>query len=139
MACIEGSTIRTEVAVARLLMAALALMNLGFSIWVFFAPGTISAFVGLTMSSVDAQSEVRAMYGGLIGGLGIINLLGALNPARLNSAFWATAWAFTGVGIVRFLSCLYFSISGWQLLFSLSELAASIVCFWWLRKMENTV
>ena len=121
---------------ARLMMAALAVMNLGFSIWVFFAPDTISAFVGLSMTTGDAQSEVRAMYGGLIGGLGIINLIGALNPLRLHSAFWATAWAFTGVGIVRFLSCLYFSISGWQLLFSVSEIAASIVCFWWLRNME---
>ena len=124
---------------ARLMMAALAVMNLVFSVWVFFAPDTISAFVGLAMATGDAQSEVRAMYGGLIGGLGIINLIGALNPARLHSAFWATAWAFTGVGIARFLSCLYFSISGWQLLFSVSELAASIVCFWWLRKMENPV
>ena len=121
---------------ARLMMAALAVMNLGFSDWVLFAPDTILAFVGLTMTTGDAQSEVRAMYGGLIGGLGIINLIGALNPARLHPALWATAWAFTGVGIVRFLSCLYFSISGWQLVFSVSELAASIVCFWVLRRLE---
>ena len=85
---------RMEVAMARLMMAALAVMNLGFSVWVLFAPDTISAFVGLAMTTGDAQSEVRAMYAGLIGGLGIINLIGALNPARLHPALWATAWAY---------------------------------------------
>ena len=123
---------------ARLLMWFLAIANLGFLVWASLDPFTIIGFVGLEAASPDANSEVRAMYGGLIGGLGVISLIGALNPKRLDSAVWATAWAFAGVGIVRMCSCLAFGIGGWQIIFSVSELAGSATCFWLLSRLENT-
>ena len=123
---------------ARLLMWFFAITNLGFLVWAVLDPFTIANFVGLEAASPDANSEVRAMYGGLIGGLGAVSLIGALSPKRLESSVWATAWAFTGIGLVRICSCLIFSIDGWQLVFSLSELAAAVTCFWLLARMEAT-
>lgn len=123
---------------ARLLMWFFAIMNLGFLVWAVLDPFTIAKFVGLEAISLDANSELRAMYGGLIGSLGVISLIGALNPKRLESAVWATAWAFAGVGMVRICSCLAFGIGGWQIIFSVSEIAGSATCFWLLSRLDSS-
>ena len=123
---------------ARLLMGLLALMNLLFLWWVLFNPIDVVEFVGLAAVSPTAQVEIRSMYGGLIGGLGVINLLGALSPKRLGAALWATAWAFAGVGVVRAISCAVYGIGGWQLVFATSEIAACVTCFWLLSRQPHT-
>ena len=119
------------------LMWLLAVMNLGFLLWVVIDPFPVARFVGLTGAESQAQVELRAMYGGLIGGIGVLNLLGALNPQRLNAALWCTAWTFTGVGMVRSLSCLTFGIGGVQALFALSEIGAAVTCFMLLSFLEK--
>ncbi len=121
---------------ARLMMWLLAVMNLGFMVWVLFDPYTPAQFVGLNPQDIRAGVELRAMYGGLIGGLGIINLVGALKPERLMSAVWATGWAFVGVGVVRSISCLAIGISGWQAIFAFCELCAAVVCFGLLNRSK---
>ena len=123
---------------ARALMWFFAVTNLGFLVWALINPEAIAAFVGLSAVAPDAQAELRAMYGGLIGGLGVLNLVGAIRPNRLNSAVWATAWVFTGVGLVRAGSCAHYGIGGWQLVFAVSEVAAAITCFWLLQRLECT-
>ena len=119
------------------LMLFLAAMNLSFMVWVLFYPFKVAAFVGLSFLNENAETELRAMYGGLIGGLGMVNLIGALNPKRTESAIWATAWTFLGVGVVRSLGCFYFGIYAWQGIFALSELACSAVCFVMLRSFPT--
>ena len=124
---------------ARALMWLLAVTNLGFMVWVIIDPYTPAEFVGLMPKNEMAGAELRTMYGGLIGGLGVINLVGALKPERLNSAVWATGWAFAGVGIVRSASCIALAISGWQVVFAVSELVAAAVCFGLLKTGKCTV
>ena len=114
---------------ARVFMWALALMNLAFLIWVVIDPIPTAHFVGLAAHETQAQAELRAMYGGLIGGIGVLNLLGALHPHRLSSALWCTAWTFTGVGVVRTVSCVLLGIGGVQALFAALEIGASLTSF----------
>ena len=121
---------------ARPFMLLLALMNLGFMIWVFFYPFKTAAFVGLSALNGNAETELRTMYGGLIGGLGIINLLGALNPRRTENAVWVTAWTFLGVGIVRSCGCLFFNADAWQIIFAISEMIAAATCFIMLKSLN---
>ena len=128
---------KTSQKIAILLMWLLAVMNLGFLLWVVIDPMPTARFVGLTGAEPQAYVELRAMYGGLIGGLGILNLLGALYPKRLPSAVWSTAWTFAGVGTVRSVSCLILGIGGVQALFALTELGASLTSFILLSKLEN--
>ena len=117
-------------------MLLLAVMNLGFMIWVLFYPFKTAAFVGLSALNENAEIELRTMYGGLIGGLGIINLLGALKPKRTENAVWATAWSFLGVGIVRSCGCLFFNADVWQIIFAISEMIAAATCFIMLKSLS---
>ena len=119
------------------LMWFLGLMNLGFLGWVIYAPFPIAEYVGISAAQPQAGAEIRAMYGGLIGGLGVLNIIGARIPQRLIPALWCTAWTFAGVGSVRSMSCLYLGLGGVQALFAVSELLASITCFLLLRALEQ--
>ena len=121
---------------ARPFMLLLAVMNLGFMIWVLFYPFETAAFVGLSALNENAEIELRTMYGGLIGGLGIINLLGALKPKRTENAVWATAWSVLGVGIVRSCGCLFFNADVWQIIFAISEMIAAATCFIMLKSLS---
>ena len=49
--------------------------ELGFYDLGIFLPFKTAAFVGLSALNGNAETELRTMCGGLIGGLGIINLL----------------------------------------------------------------
>lgn len=119
------------------LMWFLGLTNLGFLAWVVFDPQPVAEFAGLSASQPQAGSELRAMYGGLIGGLGVLNIIGARVPQRLIPAIWCTAWTFAGVGLVRSVSCIYLGIGGLQALFAASEVLASVTCFVLLRALER--
>lgn len=59
----------------------LGLMNLGFLAWVIVSPIPIAEYVGLSAAQPRAGAELRAMYGGLIGGLGVLNIIGARSQA----------------------------------------------------------
>ena len=119
------------------LMWFLGLMNLGFLAWVILDPIPVAEYVGLSAAQPRAGAELRAMYGGLIGGIGVLNLIGACAPQRLIPALWCTAWTFAGVGSVRSISCLYLGIGGLQAVFAVSEILASVTCFILLSVLER--
>ena len=123
--------------IARSLMLLLAVMTLAFMIWVLVYPFKIAAFVGLSALHENAEIELRSMKRGLIGHLGLINLFGALRPKRTESAVWATAWTFLGVGIVRSCGCLYFNADVWQITFAVSEMMAAATCFFMLKRLSS--
>ena len=124
--------------IAVALMWLLGLMNLGFLAWVIFNPLPIADYVGLSVAEPQAGAELRAMYGGLIGGLGVLNIIGARASNRLIPAIWCTAWTFAGVGSVRSISCLYLGIGGAQALFATLEVLASVTCFLLMMTLERT-
>ena len=84
---------------ARITMGLMAIANLGYMLWVLMDPVTGAQFMGVIAESATGHVELRAMYAGLIGGLGFVNLLGAIKPHRLQSALWATAWILCTVGM----------------------------------------
>ena len=118
------------------LLIILGVMNVPFALWVLFDPVPVIEFGGLAESSPVALAEVRAMYGGLIGGLGVISVIGAWREERTAAALWANAWAFSGIAVVRSLSCLASGLLGAQALFSLLEVAAAVTCFVVLSRVE---
>ncbi|MEE2785913.1 MAG: hypothetical protein VX589_01145 [Myxococcota bacterium] len=122
---------------ARTTMWLLAITNLGYMVWVLFDPETGARFMGLVPGAPIGQVELRAMYAGLIGGLGIINLIGAINPTRLTSALWASAWLLGSVGLVRGISCVALGFGGWHAVFTGFELAAALVCAGLMRMQTN--
>ena len=119
------------------LLVILGVMNVPFAVWVIVDPVPVIEFGGLTVASPVALTEVRAMYGGLIGGLGILSLIGAWREERTAAALWANAWAFSGIAVVRSLSCLASGLWGAQALFSLLEIAAGVTCFLMLTRVER--
>ena len=113
---------------ARIVMWIMAVANLGYMIWVVLDPNTGARYMGVVANEPSGYVELRAMYAGLIGGLGFINLAGALKPERLPSALWASACLLGSVGIVRGASCLWHGIGGAHIAFAFLELAAASVC-----------
>ncbi len=123
--------------IARSLLIFLGVMNVPFAVWVIMDPVPVAEFAGLVVTSPVAESEIRAMYGGLIGGLGALSLVGAWNKTRMAAAIWANAWAFLGIALVRSASCLALGLWGAQAFFSALEIFASITCFIVLRRIET--
>ncbi|MEE2645546.1 MAG: DUF4345 family protein [Myxococcota bacterium] len=122
---------------ARGLLALLAVINLGFALWIVNDPYTVAEALSLVPAGPDAGAELRAMYGGLVGGLGWISLLGAIKPSRRLPALWANGWSFAGIGIVRILACLSLQLWSAQLIYALFELCAAGVCLALLRRLER--
>ena len=52
----------------KVLLIILGIMNVPFAIWVLVDPVPVIEFGGLTVASPVALTEIRSMYGGLIGG-----------------------------------------------------------------------
>ena len=118
------------------LLIILGIMNVPFAIWVLVDPVPVIEFGGLTVASPVALTEIRSMYGGLIGGLGLLSLIGAWRDRRTAAALWANGWAFSGIASVRTVSCLVSGTLGAQALFSLLEIAAAVTCFLVLKRVE---
>ena len=57
----------------RALMLFLGVVNLGFALWVLIDPLPVASALALSPSGPAAAAELRAMYGGLIGGFGVLN------------------------------------------------------------------
>ena len=122
---------------ARGLLALLAVVNLGFALWIINDPYQVAEALSLVPAGPDAGAELRAMYGGLVGGLGWISLLGVINPTRRLSALWANGWSFAGIGVVRALACASLQLWSAQLIYALFELCAAGICLALLRGLEK--
>lgn len=70
---------------------------LGYGLYCLFVPSTLTTFAGLTPSTLTAEVEIRAMYGGLQSAVGVLALIGALRPARAD-------------GVLLTLACLYLGL-----------------------------
>ena len=121
----------------RALMLSLGVINLGFALWMIFDPLPVARALALSPAGPEAAAELRAMYGGLIGGFGAINLIGALRPQRLCAALWISGWSFLGIGGVRLLSCILLGISGAQIIYAAFELCCASLSLYLLSRLER--
>ena len=121
----------------RALMLFLGVINLGFALWVIIDPFPVASALALSSAGPAAAAELRAMYGGLIGGFGVLNLIGGLRQERLCAALWVSGWSFLGIGSVRLLSCLLLEISGAQLIYATFELCCAFLSLYLLSRLEQ--
>ena len=91
---------------ARLFLAVSTLVWLPYGIYCFFAPGFLAGAAGVESLSPTGSTELRAMYGGLQAGIGMLTLSGALSEAMTRPALLAIAFLCSGLGSTRLLGAL---------------------------------
>ena len=67
-------------------------------------PQTLLTPLGLQVEGVSAHNEIRAAYGGMHIGIGMLLLAGAVRPAFRRSALWVGLTFMGGLTIGRFVS-----------------------------------
>ena len=107
----------------------LAIIHVVFGGWVLWDPTVLAAYVDLELAGPQAATELRAMYGGLIIGFGMIQVRGFLKPEHRQAATEATGWIFAGVALGRGIGFLSGPIVGLQPLFFAGEVALSAACW----------
>jgi len=113
---------------ASLLLAGLALTHLLFGLWVIPDPLPLATYVDLQPAGPQAASELRAMYGGLIIGFGVIQWRGFRSQSFRPAAIEATGWIFAGVALGRLTGLLDGALAGLQPVFLLGEVSLAFAC-----------
>jgi hypothetical protein len=121
---------------ARVFLGLFGLLSVVYGLYCFARPLFLDEFAGVAASSTTGTVELRAMYGGLQTGFGVLALLGALRPALTHAALLATAVLCAGLGSFRLLGAIaageVSSYTGQGLVF---ELGATAVALWLLRRV----
>ncbi|QDU67809.1 DUF4345 family protein [Engelhardtia mirabilis] len=89
--------------ILRVLLVLTALANLAWGLFALGLPDRAAELLGFTLNSPEARGEVRATYGGLILGLGLVQLL-ALRGPRGQAWLAALALVFAALGLGRLSS-----------------------------------
>jgi hypothetical protein len=85
----------------------LALSALGwfpYGLFCFFAPGILAQNAGVSFLTPTGATELRAMYGGLQAGLGLLAFAGMQRPSLTRPALVALFTVTAGLGIARLLA-----------------------------------
>jgi cytochrome c biogenesis protein CcdA len=90
----------------------------GFGASCLFWPDAVLSGVGIVTTSTEAQVEIRAMYGGLELGLGLL-LLNCFKPERQHFGVLLSLASYGGLALARLLSMLMLGTSTPFLLFAL--------------------
>lgn len=97
-------------------------------------PEALAPMAGVQATSTTGTIELRATYGGLLAGVGVLAIAAGLAPALRRSGLAALAFLSTGVGGARFVSAVIagefsrYTIQGLTL-----ELLLAIIAVWLLR------
>ncbi len=126
----------------RFLLWALAIVFIAFGGIALVDPSAMSGPPGLDSSAPGATTEVRALYGGLQIGLGVLLVWSALDPARWASGLLAYGLLLGAVGDCRFIGLL---IEGHWTRFHLFALgfewitAVLALVLWWRMRQGAAV
>ncbi len=88
---------------ARVFLALSALVWLPYGIYCFFAPHSLADAAGVVYSSPTGSTELRAMYGGLQAGIGLLAGLGVFRASLRRPALVALAFLTGGLVTTRLL------------------------------------
>jgi hypothetical protein len=91
---------------ARVFLIIAGLMWLVYGVYILIVPGALAATAGLGALNTTGTIELRAMYGGLEGAVGLLALWGAFNPRLRRAGLAALAFTCTGLGATRLTSAL---------------------------------
>ncbi len=90
----------------RVFLVVAGLMWLAYGIYMFLAPGALAATAGLGALNATGAIELRAMYGGLEGAVGLLALWGAFDLRLRLAGLAALAFTCTGLGAIRLTSAI---------------------------------
>lgn len=85
----------------RIFLALSALLWTPYAIQLLIDPAALNEAANVAASSATGTAELRAMYGGLQGALGLLALAGALRPALAPYALASLGVACAGLGLAR--------------------------------------
>ena len=98
-------------------------------------PDFLAGVAGVSSTSPTGMSEVRAMYGGLQAGIGILALLGAARPAFTRPALLMLLYLASGLGLARLVGVMIDdSLSGYTVGALAFEAATAFVAASCLRR-----
>lgn len=97
-------------AFARLVLRLSALPCAGVGLAFLAAPAAMGSLVGLELTSVTADNDVRAVYGGVSSGLALFLWVSASRPDWLVPGLAAQLLTFGGLALARVLS---WAVAGW--------------------------
>lgn len=83
-----------------------ALVWLPYGLYCFAQPGYLAEAAGVAAASTTGTVELRAMYGGLQAGIGVLAALGAMRAERMRPALLALLFLAAGLGLARLLGAL---------------------------------
>jgi hypothetical protein len=91
---------------ARIFLIVAGLMWLAYGIYMLMAPGALAATAGVDALNTTGSIELRAMYGGLEGAVGLLALWGGFAPAMRRAGLAALAFTCSGLGATRLISAI---------------------------------
>jgi len=86
---------------ARVFLGLVAVLFVPYGIYCFFAPGFLAGAAGVAATSATGSTELRAMYGGLQTGLGLLAGLALVRADLVRPALLAVAFAGGGLFCAR--------------------------------------
>jgi uncharacterized protein DUF4345 len=90
----------------RIFLIIAGLMWFVYGVYMFMAPGALAATAGVGALNTTGTIELRAMYGGLEGAVGLLALWGAFDPRLRRAGLAALAFTCTGLGAIRLTSAM---------------------------------
>jgi len=86
---------------ARVFLGFVAVLFVPYGIYCFFVPGSLAEAAGVASTTATGATELRAMYGGLQTGLGLLAALALVRADLVRPALLAVAFAGGGLFIAR--------------------------------------
>lgn len=112
---------------------------LGYGVYCFFVPGVVTELAGVTAGSSTALVELKAMYGGLQGAIGVLALIGATQQRLARGVLLALACVYAGLGSTRTLAALMEGDRSSYIIGALIfELGSAALSIWLLRKTSRS-
>jgi hypothetical protein len=120
---------------ARIFLGLFGALTAPYGLYCLLRPQFLAEFAGVAAISTTGTIELRAMYGGLQTGFGLLALLGAAKPVFARSALLAAAFLCAGLGLSRTLSsAVAAELSSYTAQGLAFELGATLIAVWLLRR-----
>jgi hypothetical protein len=87
----------------RIFLGLSAAMWLSYGLYCLAQPGFLGEAAGVSFTTPTGSTELRAMYGGLQAGLGLLLLAGVLRARMAPTALVTLAFLGAGLGVARLL------------------------------------
>jgi hypothetical protein len=90
--------------ITKLFLGIVGVVFLGYGAACFLDPGLLSTDAGLTYRNATGSAEIRAMYGGLQGAIGVLALLAVLMQSLVRPALVTLSFLIVGLFLTRLVA-----------------------------------